>query len=243
VALLALRGQTARDREARVTGWADQTGDAAGDAGQWRERMVVSQLEARGISDPRVLAAFREVPRHCFCPAAELSVAYGDHPVDIGHGQTVSQPYMVAWMLQEARVGAGDRVLEIGTGSGYQTALLGRLARRVFSVECIPELLASARERLAALGVANVELLAGDGSVGWPERAPFDVILYAAGAPEIPDLVKRQLGLGGRLVAPVGTRQSQQLVRIERTGEEHFTERRLGGCVFVPLRGAFGWSD
>ncbi|MBI5395024.1 MAG: protein-L-isoaspartate(D-aspartate) O-methyltransferase [Verrucomicrobia bacterium] len=210
---------------------------------EWRARMVAEQLDARGITDARVLDAFRSVPRHLFCPAAELSVAHGDHPVDIGHGQTVSQPYMIAWMLQEARLGSGNRALEIGTGSGYQTALLSRLAHRIFSVECIPELLASARGRLEELGVANVEFLAGDGSVGWPGRAPFDVIIYSAAAPEVPDVVKRQLAIGGRLLAPVGSRMRQNLVRIERAGEKEFPEQNLGGCIFVPLRGAFGWSD
>lgn len=223
--------------------FADKEDGAPGNSAEWRGRMVVEQLEARGITDPRVLDVFRTVPRHIFCPMADFSVAYGDHPVDIGHGQTVSQPYMVAWMLQEARVTAADRVLEVGTGSGYQTALLARLARRVFSVERIPDLLASARERLAEMEAANVELLAGDGSVGWPERAPFDVILYSAGAPNVPDMVKRQLVIGGRLLAPVGSRTSQNLVRMERSGAETFNEQALGGCIFVPLRGAFGWSD
>lgn len=243
MAIPALQDQVARDIEDRVIWMADKANNAADSGKPWRERMIAEQLEARGITDPRVIAAFREIPRHVFCPGAELSVAYGDHPVDIGHGQTVSQPYMVAWMLQAARLKAGDRVLEIGTGSGYQTALLARLARRVFSVERIPELLASARERLRKLGVTNIQLLAGDGSIGWPECAPFDVILYSAAAPEIPDIVKRQLAIGGRLLAPVGTRTSQTLVCLERAGEETFGEQSLGGCIFVPLRGAFGWSD
>ena len=220
--------------------FADKAGDSPA---KWRAKMIAEQLEPRGITDVSVLDAFRHVLRNRFCPEAELCVAYGDHPVDIGCGQTVSQPYMVAWMLQEARLKPSDRVLEIGTGSGYQTALLSRLAHRVFSVECIPELLASARARLQELGVANVELLAGDGSVGWPERGPFDVIIFSAGAPAVPDVVKRQLVIGGRLLAPVGTRMSQNLVRIKREGEEAFNEECLGGCIFVPLRGAFGWSD
>ncbi len=223
--------------------FAGKEGGSQNSPDDWRERMVAGQLEARKINDARLLDAFRQVPRHLFCPGAELDDAYGDHPVDIGFGQTVSQPYMIAWMLQEARLKAADRVLEIGTGSGYQTALLSRLVHRVFSVECIPDLLASARARLEELGVANVEPLAGDGSVGWPERGPFDAIIYSAAAPEIPDVVKHQLAIGGRLLAPVGSRMSQSLVRIVRVDGKKLSEENLGGCVFVPLRGAYGWSD
>lgn len=209
----------------------------------WRGRMVAEQLRARNIRDERVLAAFANVPRHLFCPGVSLSEAYADHPVEIGCGQTVSQPYMVAWMLEAARLQPTDRVLEIGTGSGYQAVLLAQLVARVFSAEWIPALLSEARERLARLGAENVTLLGGDGSGGWTAHAPYDVILYAAAAPEIPQHVRRQLAIGGRLLAPVGMRQQQDLLRIERMAEDSYREERLGGCVFVPLRGAFGWKD
>jgi len=209
----------------------------------WSARMVVEQLHARNIRDERVVAAFAKVPRHLFCPGVSLSEAYGDHPVGIGCDQTISQPYMVAWMLEAARLRAGDRVLEIGTGSGYQAALLAQLVARVYSVERIAELLDAARERLTRLGLENVALRGGDGSMGWPDQAPFDAILYAAAAPNVPQEVRCQLAIGGRLLAPVGPLHRQNLLRIERTGQETYREDELGGCVFVPLRGAFGWQD
>ena len=209
----------------------------------WRAKMITEQLRGRNIRDERVLAAFATVPRHLFCPDASLAEAYADHPVEIGCGQTISQPYMVAWMLEAARLQPADRVLEIGTGSGYQAALLAQLVARVFSIERIPELLDEAREHLGKLGAENITLLAGDGSVGWPERAPFDGILFAAGAPAVPEQVRRQLAMGGRLLAPVGSRSQQKLVRVERLSEAKYREDELGGCVFVPLRGVCGWSD
>jgi protein-L-isoaspartate(D-aspartate) O-methyltransferase len=209
----------------------------------WRAKMVNEQLRARNIRDERVLAAFAKVPRHLFCPGLSLSEAYADHPMEIGCGQTISQPYMVAWMLEAARLRATDRVLEIGTGSGYQAALLSELTAQVFSLERIAELLDAARERLARLGAPNVTLREGDGSAGWPQQAPFDVVFYAAAAPGVPEEVRRQLAPGGRLLAPVGSRERQTLLRIERLGEETYREEDLGGCVFVPLRGAFGWKD
>lgn len=209
----------------------------------WRAKMVAEQLRSRNIRDERVLAAFANVPRHLFCPGASVSEAYADHPVEIGCGQTISQPYMVAWMLEVARLHSGDRVLEIGTGSGYQAALLAQLVARVFSVERIPELLNAARERLMRLGAENVTLYCGDGSGGWPEYAPFDVILYAAAAPEVPQQVRGQLAVGGRLLAPVGSLHHQNLLRVERVAAETYQEQELGGCAFVPLRGMFGWKD
>lgn len=205
--------------------------------------MLTEQLRTRNIRDERVLAAFANVPRHLFCPGVSLAEAYGDHPVEIGCGQTISQPYMVAWMLEAARLRAEDRVLEIGTGSGYQAALLAQLVARVYSVERIPELLEVARERLTRLGLENVTLHGGDGSGGWPKHAPFDMIFYTAAAPEVPEQVRRQLAVGGRLLAPVGPRHRQNLVRIERIAEAGYREEELGGCVFVPLRGALGWRD
>jgi protein-L-isoaspartate(D-aspartate) O-methyltransferase len=204
---------------------------------------VDEQLRARNIRDECVLAAFAKVPRHLFCPGVSLAEAYADHPLGIGCGQTISQPYMVAWMLETARLRPTDRVLEIGTGSGYQAALLAELAAQVFSVERIPGLLNDARERLVRLGVTNVALREGDGSGGWPEQTPFDAIFYAAAAPGIPEQARRQLARGGRLLAPVGSRERQTLLRVERIGEVDYREDDLGGCVFVPLRGAFGWED
>ncbi|MBI5822001.1 MAG: protein-L-isoaspartate(D-aspartate) O-methyltransferase [Verrucomicrobia bacterium] len=209
----------------------------------WRAKMVAEQLRTRNIRDERVLAAFARVPRHLFCPDASMSEAYADHPVEIGCGQTISQPYMVAWMLEVARLHSGDRVLEIGTGSGYQAALLAQLVVQVFSVERIPELLNAARERLARLGAENVTLHCGDGSGGWREHAPFDVIIYAAAAPEVPQQVRGQLAIGGRLLAPVGSLHHQNLLRVERMAEGTYREQELGGCAFVPLRGMFGWKD
>jgi protein-L-isoaspartate(D-aspartate) O-methyltransferase len=209
----------------------------------WRAKMVDEQLRGRNIRDERVLAAFAKVPRHLFCPGASLAEAYADHPLEIGCRQTISQPYMVAWMLEAARLRPTDRVLEIGTGSGYQAAVLAELAAQVFSVERIPELLDAARERLVRLGATNVAVREGDGSGGWPEQAPFDAIFYAAAAPEVPEQVRRQLALGGRLLAPVGARERQTLLRVERVGEADYREDDLGGCMFVPLLGTFGWRD
>lgn len=209
----------------------------------WRAKMVDEQLRARNIRDERVLAVFAKVPRHLFCPGVSLAEAYADHPLEIGCGQTISQPYMVAWMLEGARLRPTDRVLEIGTGSGYQAALLAELVAQVFSVERIPELLDAAGERLARLGATNVTLREGDGSCGWLEQAPFDAIFYAAAAPEIPEQARRQLAPGGRLLAPVGSRERQTLLRVERIGDADYREDNLGGCVFVPLRGTFGWKD
>lgn len=205
--------------------------------------MIADQLRGRGIRDARVLAAFEKVPRHEFCLGMSLEEAYADHPCDIGCGQTISQPYMVAWMLEAAQVRPADRVLEIGTGSGYQTALLAQLACGIFSIERLPELLDEARQRLWRQGVENVTFLGGDGSVGWQEHAPYDCILVTAAAPVVPDQLRRQLAIGGRLLAPVGPRYQQELVRVERLGEETYREDRLGGCVFVPLIGTCGWRE
>jgi protein-L-isoaspartate(D-aspartate) O-methyltransferase len=208
-----------------------------------RARMIAEQLRGRSIRDERVLAAFDKVPRHLFCPGVGLEEAYGDHPVDIGCDQTISQPYMVAWMLEAARLQPADWVLEVGTGSGYQTALLSQLVARVFSIERIPELLDAARERLGNTSAENVTLKSGDGGLGWPEHAPFECILVTAAAPTVPEPLRRQLAVGGRLLAPVGSRWHQELVRVERLGEVKYREESLGGCVFVPLRGVCGWQD
>lgn len=206
-----------------------------------RQRMVAEQLRERDIVDPRVLAAMDAVPRHRFLPDDLAYLAYSDSPQPIGYQQTISQPYIVALMAQLAELGGGETVLEIGTGSGYQAAVLARLARRVITVERIPALAQSARETLQALGVENVIVVEGDGSCGAPEHAPFEAILVAAAAPRAPEPLKRQLADGGRLVLPVGGRDGQVLERWIRQGDD-FRRERITGVAFVPLYGAHGWG-
>lgn len=209
-----------------------------------RDEMVATQLAARGIVDPRVLAAMREVPHEAFVPDRLSEVAYEDGPLPIGEGQTISQPYMVALMIQAAAVAPGDRVLDIGTGSGYAAAVLSRIAGRVYGIERLGGLVAAAQERFARLGYDRIALREGDGTLGWPEEAPFDAILVAAGGPVVPEPLKRQVTVGGRIVLPVGpSRCTQTLVRLRRTGEESFEQTDLGLCAFVPLRGAHGWPE
>ena len=204
--------------------------------------MVERQLRARGIQSERVLEVMGKVPREAFLPPGEESQAYRDAALPLSQGQTISQPYMVAVMTEALLLKPEDRVLEIGTGSGYQTAVLCPLAKEVFSVERIAELAEEAESTLDELGCTNVHLRVGDGTQGWPEEAPFDAILVTAGAPRIPDSLKRQLSEdGGRIVAPVGDRFIQDLVRVTRTGEEYTSEKLLG-CRFVPLVGAEGWE-
>jgi protein-L-isoaspartate(D-aspartate) O-methyltransferase len=198
-----------------------------------RDEMVREQIEARGVRDERVLAAMRAVPRHRFVPATFAHAAYDDGPLPIGHGQTISQPYIVAVMTELLAPGPDDVVLDIGTGSGYQAAVLGRLAKRVHSIEIVPELAAEARERLAALGYTNVEVITGDGWAGLPAFAPFDGILVAAAPPEVPQALLDQLGEGARLVIPVG-REQQDLRVYERT-PRGLVDRTIFGVRFVPL--------
>ncbi len=200
-----------------------------------RARMVASQIAARGVRDERVLSALRAVPRHLFVPEALRPVAYGDHPLPIGHGQTISQPYIVALMTELARVRPGARVLEVGTGSGYQAAVLSLLAAEVCSIEIVEPLAREAGERLARLGYRNVSVRAGDGYAGWPEKAPFDAILVTAAPPEIPGPLLAQLGPGGRLVAPVGEGE-QDLVLVERTAGG-LVRRSVAPVRFVPMTG------
>ncbi len=202
--------------------------------------MVETQIAARGVTSEVVLTAMATVPRHLFVPESLAAQAYSDHPLAIGEGQTISQPYMVASMTEALAVQPGDRVLEIGTGSGYQTAVLARLAARVVSIERHATLAARAREVLARVGAANVEILVGDGTEGAPELAPFDRILVTAGAPAVPDTLRRQLADGGRLVIPVGPSGFQRLTVVDRDGDR-FSTREGEACVFVPLIGRHGW--
>lgn len=198
--------------------------------------MVRRDIKGRGISDPRVLEAMRTVPREAFVAPGQVRRAYADEPLAIGEGQTISQPYVVAWMAEAAEVAAGDRVLEVGTGSGYAAAVLGRLADTVFTIERHAVLAGDAAERLRALGCDNVKVRHGDGSEGWSEHAPYDAILVAAAGPEVPGALREQLHAGGRLVIPVGGRWStQRLVRERRAESGEFTREELGAVRFVPL--------
>lgn len=199
-----------------------------------RERMVRTQLAERGIRDVRVLGAMRDVPRHEFVAESLRQDAYEDHPLPIGAEQTISQPYIVAIMLQHLALQAADRILEVGTGSGYVTALLATLCAEVCSVERHAELAFSAERRLARLGYANVKIRVGDGSRGWPEYSPYDAILVSAAASEVPPLLFDQLREGGRMMVPVGPASSQELLLIRKIGGQAET-RSLEGCRFVPL--------
>lgn len=198
-----------------------------------REAMVRDQIEARGVADARVLAAMRRVPRERFVNAGSESRAHDDTPLSIGHGQTISQPYIVAVMSEVAAIQPTDTVLEIGTGSAYQAAVLGELAREVYTIEVVPELATRASTLLEALGYTNVHTRLGDGYLGWPEHAPYDAIVVTAAPPEVPEALKQQLEVGGRLVVPVGT-HDQELIVIRRT-PDGFEERRLMPVRFVPM--------
>jgi protein-L-isoaspartate(D-aspartate) O-methyltransferase len=209
---------------------------------QEREKMIEVQLQAREISDPRVLQAMRQVPRHEFVPESYREIAYSDAPLAIGHGQTISQPYVVALMTQLLELRPDDRVLEIGTGSGYQAAILSQLAAKVYTLERIPELASRAEARLAELGFENVEVIVSDGSLGASAHSPFQAILVTAAAPKVPEPLKRQLDDGGRLVLPVGARYGQTLERWRRDGED-FRREQVAPVAFVPLIGRHGWEE
>lgn len=204
--------------------------------------MVEEQLRRRGIHDQRLLAVMANIPRHSFVSSDYQLAAYEDRPLPIGEGQTISQPYMVAVMTQSLELKGDERVLEIGTGSGYQTAILAEMAKTIFTIERIQELLLRAQKILQELGYENIFFLTGDGTKGWPEKAPFDGIIVTAGAPEIPQTLTSQLAEGGRLVIPVGPRYTQTLYKVTRKRNQ-FTEEDLTGCVFVPLVGDFGWKE
>ncbi len=206
-----------------------------------RLKMVEEQLVPRDITDSRVLEAMRKVPRHLFLEEALADRAYDDSALPIGEKQTISQPYIVALMTQALALRETDRVLEIGTGSGYQTAILAELAERVYSIERVKSLALQSRERLDQMGYRNVVIRIGDGTYGWGDAAPFDAILVAAGSPSVPPLLVEQLREGGRLVIPVGDRHVQRLQVGVKQGEQ-LVVSDLGDCVFVPFIGAFAWS-
>ena len=215
-----------------------------GDFGERRERMVRDQIAIRGVRDPAVLAAMRQVPREEFVGPELRRRAYDDGPLPIEDDQTISQPYIVALMLDAARIGPDDRVLEIGAGSGYASAAASLLAAHVIGIERHAGLAESAAERLDRLRFTKVEIHHGDGSGGWPAGAPFDAILVAASGPRVPEVLRGQLAPGGRLVMPVGeSAWSQRLVRVTRRGDDAFEEEDLGGVVFVPLLGEHGWPE
>jgi protein-L-isoaspartate(D-aspartate) O-methyltransferase len=222
VALTALACSPARDSE-----------DAA--FARAREEMVATQIVSRGVRDPRTLAAMRKVPRHLFVPAPLAGQAYEDHPLPIGHGQTISQPYIVGFMTEALALKGGETVLEVGTGSGYQAAVLAEIAARVYTVEIVAPLAEEATALLKRLGYANVEVKAGDGYRGWPEAAPFDAIMVTAAAPRVPEPLRQQLKDGGRLILPVGD-EWQELVVVTRRGDR-FEEKRVLPVRFVPMTG------
>ena len=209
--------------------------------GEERERMVSEQLSARGIDDARVLAAMRVVPRHMFVADELREQAYCDRPLPIGDGQTISQPYIVALMTQSLGVQPGERVLEVGTGSGYQAAVLAEMGAHVFSVERLASLAHAANARLSALGYTAVQVRTGDGNDGWPEAGPFDAVLVTAATREIPRAPVHQLRVGGRMILPIGDTDGQELVQIWRTADR-LREEYLGGCRFVKLIGRHGWE-
>ena len=200
-----------------------------------RRKMVAEQLRARGIRDERVLQVMEGIPRHGFVPLEAQNQSYDDRPLPVGFDQTISQPYMVALMTEQLRLRSGAKVLEIGTGSGYQSAILSHLASEVYSIERIPELAKTAAHRLELLGIRNVKIRVGDGSQGWPEAAPFDGIIVTACAAKLPEPLAAQLAGGGRMVIPLGEGLQQTLTLIERRGDS-LEPRPICGCVFVPLR-------
>jgi len=216
--------------------------DAVSDDTRLREEMVEVQLAGRDITDPLVLDAMRAVPRHEFVDARFRDVAYADMPLPIGEGQTISQPYMVAYMAQALALKGGERVLEIGAGCGYAAAVLGAIAGEVYTIERLHGLAEAARGTLERLGYGNVHVIEGDGTKGWPEAAPYDGMSVTAAGPRVPEALKRQLKLGGRLVIPVERRGGmQQLVRVTRIADDRYDEEYLFWVAFVPLIGAEGW--
>lgn len=207
-----------------------------------RKRMVETQLVARGIRDKRVIDAMLKIPRHTFVEEAMSAQAYSDSSLPIGEKQTISQPYMVALMTESLQLTGEEKVLEIGTGSGYQAAILATLANRVYTMERIRPLALKARKVLDSLGLLNINLKIGDGSSGWEEEAPFDVIIVTAGAPDVPQTLIDQLDVGGRLIIPMGNQYEQTLMRISKSDNGSIVKETLVGCRFVKLMGKFGWT-
>lgn len=207
-----------------------------------REEMVKQQIEARGVTDAKVLEAFRTVPRHLFVSEALMDQAYGDHPLPIGEKQTISQPYMVAEMTQALELSGEERVLEIGTGSGYQTAILAEIVSRVYTIERIHLLYRKARKLFDQLQYHNIQTKYSDGSSGWKAESPFEAIIVTAGAPDIPETLLGQLSEGGRMVIPVGNQHSQDLIKLRKHGNG-VQKADLGGCRFVKLVGLHGWKE
>lgn len=208
-----------------------------------RRQRLVELVRDQGIHDRRVLAAVGAVPRHAFVPEAVRRRAYDDAALPIGFGQTISQPSLQALYLQVLDIGPDDRVLEVGAGSGYQTALLAEVSANVYAVERIPELTQRARDVLDALGYHNIALVTKDGTTGWSRYAPFDAILVAAAAPSVPDALVEQLSARGRLLIPVGDRHHQRLMLVRKTEDGRVEQEAVTGCVFVPLIGRFGWAE
>lgn len=209
-----------------------------------RRKALVELLRKKGIRDERVLNAILRVPRHLFVPPELVDRAYDDRPLPIGKGQTISQPYIVALMTEALGIDEDSRVLEIGTGSGYQAAVLAEIAKEVYTVERIPELSERARKIIEGLGYKNVFFKVGDGTCGWPEHAPYDAIIVTAASPRIPKPLIKQLKVGGRLVIPVGNELTQELLRITKITEDGKVDiESLGGCVFVKLKGKYGWEE
>ena len=207
-----------------------------------REKMIKTQLIPRGIKDQRVIEAMQKVPRHQFVPQELVHEAYNDYPLSIGHNQTISQPYIVAFMTEALDLKGDEKVLEIGTGSGYQTAILAELCKQVYTVERIKELLENAKKRLDKMGYNNIMFKAFDGTLGWDEYKPYDAIIVTAGAPNIPYPLVEQLKEGGRLVIPIGDRFMQNLIKVTKKGKT-IEQKSLGGCRFVDLIGVYGWKD
>lgn len=207
-----------------------------------RERMVKNQLIPRGITDKRVLSAMSKIQRHLFMEEALIGESYNDHPLPIGHKQTISQPYIVALMTQALELTGTEKILEIGTGSGYQTAVLAELSAKVCTIERIRPLMEKARHILHELGYTNILFKSWDGTLGWEEHSPFDAIIITAGAPAIPEPLLGQLADGGRMILPIGDKFSQELIKITRK-KDKYEKKSLGGCRFVDLIGAHGWKE
>jgi protein-L-isoaspartate(D-aspartate) O-methyltransferase len=214
------------------------------DYSKLRERMVKRQITSRGVRSKLVLDAMRKVPRERFLPKGQGIFAYDDSPLPIGEGQTISQPYIVAYMAESLALEGGEKVLEIGTGSGYAAAVLAEIAAEVYTIERIEGLASMARSNLDALGYENVHVRCGDGTLGWPEEAPFDGIVVAAGGPDVPDTLQQQLKIGGRLVIPIGRSKAyQELVCVTRVADDEFRTEDLVPVRFVPLVGEEGWAQ